>query len=474
MEHAFGKGEPFRVGIEDEVFLVDAELRLAHTAEDVVPRLGLPEGASGFEAFACEVELRSPPSRTAAEAVEALRRGRAARARRRRDAAGRRACTRTPSSPTPASSTRTRYRRVGDELRGLLLQRTPECALHVHVGMPDPETAIRVVQRAADPPAAARRPGRQLAVLVRARLRYGQSARAGLVRAYPGRGVPRAFRDFADFERSMEATLRAAGMEDRTQLWWDVRPHARLGHRRGARDGRADRPGRRARRSPRSCTAWRATRPSARSPVDISAEALGWSTFRAARDGLDAEILDEDGRVRPLPEVARATLSRLVMIAGELDATEALEHVERLLDEGGGAARQRAVHAREGMPGLLRIWRRAPSGNDRGGGYGPRVLAFARKEPSATLLAAQLAAVLLYPFMEGNEVGRALFSVFGIAILVAGPVRRAQHGLHLGRARPRHPGLGPAADPGDHARRQAGCRTRPRSRPSSTSTPPAR
>jgi len=45
------------------------------------------------------------------------------------------------------------------------------------------------------------------------------------------------------------------------------------------------------------------------------------------------------------------------------------------------------------------------------------VLAFARKEPSATLLAAQLAAVLLYPFMEGSDVGRALFSAFGIAIL---------------------------------------------------------
>ena len=33
------------------------------------------------------------------------------------------------------------------------------------------------------------------------------------------------------------------------------------------------------------------------------------------------------------------------------------------------------------------------------------------------LLFAQLAAVLLYPFMEGSDVGRALFSVFGIAIL---------------------------------------------------------
>jgi hypothetical protein len=45
------------------------------------------------------------------------------------------------------------------------------------------------------------------------------------------------------------------------------------------------------------------------------------------------------------------------------------------------------------------------------------VLKLARREPSAILLAAQLAAVLLYPFMEDSDVGRALFSLFGIAIL---------------------------------------------------------
>jgi hypothetical protein len=41
----------------------------------------------------------------------------------------------------------------------------------------------------------------------------------------------------------------------------------------------------------------------------------------------------------------------------------------------------------------------------------------ARREPSAILLGAQLAGVVLYPFMEGSDTGRALFSVFGIAIL---------------------------------------------------------
>ena len=45
------------------------------------------------------------------------------------------------------------------------------------------------------------------------------------------------------------------------------------------------------------------------------------------------------------------------------------------------------------------------------------MLGFARREPSAVLLGAQLLGVLLYPAMEGNDVGRSLFSVFGILIL---------------------------------------------------------
>ena len=45
------------------------------------------------------------------------------------------------------------------------------------------------------------------------------------------------------------------------------------------------------------------------------------------------------------------------------------------------------------------------------------MLRIARREPSAILLAVQLIAVLVYPFLEQGAVGRALFSVFGIAIL---------------------------------------------------------
>lgn len=45
------------------------------------------------------------------------------------------------------------------------------------------------------------------------------------------------------------------------------------------------------------------------------------------------------------------------------------------------------------------------------------MLRIVRREPSAILLLVQLGGVLLYPFMESSEAGRALFSIFGIAVL---------------------------------------------------------
>ncbi len=45
------------------------------------------------------------------------------------------------------------------------------------------------------------------------------------------------------------------------------------------------------------------------------------------------------------------------------------------------------------------------------------MLAAAKKEPSALLFAGQVLGILLYPLMEDDGVGQALFSLFGIAIL---------------------------------------------------------
>ena len=47
----------------------------------------------------------------------------------------------------------------------------------------------------------------------------------------------------------------------------------------------------------------------------------------------------------------------------------------------------------------------------------PGVLRFIKREPSAVLLTVQLAGVLIYPFLEGDGVSRAIFSAFGIMVL---------------------------------------------------------
>ena len=71
-----------------------------------------------------------------------------------------------------------RYERVEGQMRGLI-KRTPECALHVHVGVPDPDAAVAAMNGLRERLAAAPRARRELAVLVRRRLGHGELTRRG-------------------------------------------------------------------------------------------------------------------------------------------------------------------------------------------------------------------------------------------------------------------------------------------------------
>ena len=82
MEHAFGGGTPFSIGLEEELLLVDRHLALAHVADRIVPEIDLPEGRAGHEAFLAEIELRSDPCPSTQAAVRQL--AEAGRRRRRR------------------------------------------------------------------------------------------------------------------------------------------------------------------------------------------------------------------------------------------------------------------------------------------------------------------------------------------------------------------------------------------------------
>ena len=238
-----------------------------------------------------------------------------------------------------------RYDRVKAQMRGLI-QRTPECALHVHVGVPDPDAAVAAMN--------ALREALPLLHGLGANSPYWfgidsgmASARAAVIRAYPGRGVPPFLRSWDDYLESLDAVRAGGGPAKSTMVWWDARPQPRLGTVELREiDVQASLNAAAGIAALARALVQRAVEAPVRRPTPE--EALHWSSFRAARDGLAAEIAHR-GSLTPLRQVAHEVL-------GELDAGEpALEGVGRILAEGNGADRQRAAHARGGMPGLLRF-----------------------------------------------------------------------------------------------------------------------
>jgi carboxylate-amine ligase len=349
MEHAFGSSPPFTVGIEEELLLVDPDdHRLVPAAADVLARMDEPAKVASHEIFAAAIELRSPPSPNAGEAAGALGAMRAAAL-----AAGA-----TPMGvglhPDAhfggAQLVETeRYRRVADAMRGLIT-RAPECALHVHIGMPDAETAIRVFNGI--------RVHLPLLVALTASSPFWFGADSGLassrfshVRSYPGRLVPREFRDFGEWSETIADMSSAGGFDDYTYVWWDVRLHPRLGTielREMDTQSRIDDAGAIA-ALVQALARLESERSDGRLPP---AEAIAESSFRASRDGIEGTIFD-DGELRPIAEVARRTVERVKPFARELGSDGALEGIERIVEEGGGAARQRAAFARGGIEAML-------------------------------------------------------------------------------------------------------------------------
>ena len=194
----------------------------------LVPRVDPPAGTVMHDVYEALVETAladQPPTRSRARA----------RSRRCAPRCAPRAARRSAPASTPPSRSATRRtsstsatRVIGDQMRGLL-RRTPTCALHVHVGMPDPETAIRAFNRmraAAAGAAGARRP---LAVLARDRLGLRDRPRAAVPRL-PARRHPARVRRLGRLRgRRWTPIVAAAGVEDYTFLWWDLRPHPKLG-----------------------------------------------------------------------------------------------------------------------------------------------------------------------------------------------------------------------------------------------------
>jgi carboxylate-amine ligase len=237
-----------------------------------------------------------------------------------------------------------RYRQVEGEMRGLI-KRTPECALHVHVAMPSPDAAVDGLMglREALPLIGALGAASPFWFGLDSGL---ASARSAVIRAYPGRGIPPPLRSWEHYLETLEGISLGGGPQDHTMVWWDARLQPRLGtvelRELDAQAGLEQTLG-------LAALVHALARRAVEDPVRELApeQALHWSSFRAVRDGLDAELLFR-GRLRPAREAARELLDEL------RPEDDALEGIERILREGGAPARQRALHADGGMTALLR------------------------------------------------------------------------------------------------------------------------
>jgi glutamate---cysteine ligase / carboxylate-amine ligase len=346
--HRFGHGEPFTVGLEEELLLVDAEtLQLAHVADRIVPRSALPRDRLDHEAFLAEVEVRSEPTGSVAEAIAQLREGRAEAVRAgepagaRILAAGLHPDARLFDVQLVQSE---RYERVERQMQGLI-KRTPECAIHVHVGVPDTDAAVAAMNGIRE------RLPLLHALGANSPYWFGTdsgmaSSRAAVIRAYPGRGIPPVLRSWDQYLACLDAVRAGGGPTDHTMVWWDARPQPRLGTVELREvDVQTDLESAAAIAALARAVMRRAVEEPLENPAPE--QALHWSSFRAARDGLDAEIWFE-GAPRALREVAMHVVESL---GGE---DPEIEGVKRIVREGNGADRQRAVFADGGMPALLR------------------------------------------------------------------------------------------------------------------------
>ncbi len=349
-DNRFGSGEPFTIGVEEELFLVDPLTgRQTNTSGAVLERLGEVEGRVERELHACQVELITNVHSSVGEAVSALREMRRAVLA---TGAGILASGTHPSAREgdAAITHKERYERIHYLLGDAAV--TPIAGLHIHVGMPDAETAIRAFN-------GLRRDLPLLqALAANSPFLHGRdtglaSAREVLLREWPRSGVPRAMRDFADFSEMSRVLARAADVPDYTFFWWRLRPHPRLGTVEiRALDAQASLADTAALVALVHCLAREAAEsgPDGDPPPELIEEGM----FRAARFGVEGELPDVHGSRRAVSEILEDALARVEFRARELGCVEELALLSDLLRRGGGAGAQRATHQIAGIDAVVR------------------------------------------------------------------------------------------------------------------------
>ena len=345
MEHNFTSAG-YTIGIEEELMIADAEtLALSAGIEQL-----LDEGEDRVKPELMEsvCEIATSACRDVDEAgaeLAELRRHVCRRAEEHGLAIGSAGTHPFSRWEDQRISARPRYRDLIEALRFVARQELI-FGMHVHIGLDDPDKAIHVANgmRVHLPVL--------LALSANSPFWQGthtglQSARTPIFRAFPRVGVPPAYRDWEDYAARIGFMVESGVMEDYTYLWYDVRPHPKLGtveirvcdsqtrveHTLGLAA------------LIQAMVRELAEHFDAGTPLsDYPWEMLDENKWLAARHGMGGDLIDLPTRERvPTNELTRRLLDRLGDHAQDLGGADHFEALEDLLARGNGAHRQRVV-----------------------------------------------------------------------------------------------------------------------------------
>jgi carboxylate-amine ligase len=239
-----------------------------------------------------------------------------------------------------------RYRLLDQSMR-LLGRREPTMALHVHLGVPDPEDAVRLLNglRCSVPVL--------LALSANSPFWQGRdggfaSTRTLIFQAFPRTGLPRYFEDYSDYVETVDGLIASHAIPDPSFLWWDVRLQPTLGTVEVRVMDAQSTVGDVAPLVALIQSLARRELEAAPSEILPSPEMLAENRFLAARDGMDARLIDPTYRcLVPVRDMLEDLVAECRPHALALGCADVLEQVPQLAAET-GADRQRALAVSDG------------------------------------------------------------------------------------------------------------------------------
>ncbi|MEE8277875.1 MAG: carboxylate-amine ligase [Thermoanaerobaculia bacterium] len=223
--------------------------------------------------------------------------------------------------------------------------------MHVHIGIEDKELMIDVMDQARYflP--------HLLALSTSSPLWHGRetglkSYRSIVFESLPRTGVPPAFRSWGEYERFMDTLVKTGCIEDRTKIWWDLRPHAKfptLEFRVCDICTKVDEAICLASLIQAIVAKLIQLRQANQSWRRYRHHLIAENKWRAVRYGLDGKLIDF-GKQKEVP--VRHLVGELLEFIGdvvdELDSRQEVEYVHTILEEGSSADRQLEVYRRTG------------------------------------------------------------------------------------------------------------------------------